>query len=284
MLEEIEYKYEYLAHLVDNSMGVEPWLWEFIRRNDEYRSLFRGLNELLPKSPMHFAGPVYSDTDMFLQSEDKQTIRIIWTMREKFGITPNANVKADPVGNYLTKEIPYQGTINEIYVVGFPNPEIPYNRFKSPPVIKGAKPIEKASFNERSVSLRERKPERFKQYCTQIIEKISPSQDLKNTIYIGISRYARKEILRKYLEEIIENFIEPPQDVRLRLEQWRYYLIVFDLRITSDPRMTFGKISGHLSQAYPDNKDVIDEITIQKYFKKCQKLIESEYKKFMYLE
>lgn len=279
--DEVKKQYDYLDQYSYEDGDVYPWIWEFVRRNSEYRALFEQLSRLLPHAPLHLTGPVYGDSDTFLGSGDERTQQIITAMGEKFGIKPNARVTADRDGNYLKATIPYAGTISEVYTVGFPNPAVRYCDFTSKPVIQGGKPIASAVFNERAASLRERNPDRFNRYCAKVIEKISPSRDIRNTIYIGISRHARKEFLREKLEEILDSLQKP--GARLRKELWKYYLAVYDLRTSASPQMKFKDISDILSDAY-HLKELKSEITLQKYFTKCNTYIESGFLKFMYLQ
>ena len=127
--------------------------------------------------------------------------------------------------------------------------------------------------------------DQFNQYCFKMINKISPSLDIENTLYVGISLNAKKEDLKAQLERLIDEHVKTPNSARFHPDKWKYGLIVRDIRNDRSVRMTptFSEICELLSSTYPDDKNLIVEQNIQNYYRNAESLISSDFKSHMYL-
>ena len=118
-----------------------------------------------------------------------------------------------------------------------------------------------------------------------MINKISPSLDIENTLYVGISLNAKKEDLKAQLERLIDEHVKTQKGARFYPNKWKYGLIARDIRNDSTVRRTpsFGDISGLLASTYPNDDNLTDEKNIQNYYKTAETLISSGFKSHMYL-
>ena len=118
-----------------------------------------------------------------------------------------------------------------------------------------------------------------------MINKISPSLDIENTLYVGISLNAKKEDLKAQLERLIDEHVKTQKGAKFFPNKWKYGLIARDIRNDGSVRRTptFSEICELLSSTYPDDKNLKDEKNIQNYYKTAETLISSGFKSHMYL-
>lgn len=98
-----------------------------------------------------------------------------------------------------------------------------------------------------------------------------------DTLLLRVNLERSKEEIEKNLEDILKTY-KKRRTSSQRLDKWKYYIIVYDLR---KKQMTFKEIADILSTAYPDNKNLFDERNVEGYYDKACKLISGEYKKYI---
>ena len=177
IMENINTTYDYLDHI-----PVDGWMWEFIRRNFEYKSTYAELETLFPDTDISTTETYFSSQDLplGLVSNPKFVSKKLELLEKKFGVKPNTRV-GHISDSYLVKEVKGTG-----YSIGIPNPEKRYCDIDPKPVIRGSKPVATARFKEKAIQeLRHGDMENFYKYCYKTINKISPSLDIQNTLYVG---------------------------------------------------------------------------------------------------
>ncbi len=105
---------------------------------------------------------------------------------------------------------------------------------------------------------------------------------LENTVFVGISKTAKKEIVMKELEAIFDKYSEPPK-TKIRTDKWKYYLIVYDVMKTH-PNITQEILADILSKAYPEYLSRVDAKNIGDFYKNALALINGRYRKYLNLE
>ena len=281
--EDIKKQYDYLDQL-----HISGWLWELIRRNEKYKALARELSLQIKDTPLYAERFLTLGTwELKLDTLNARTQEILSVLQKEFGIKPNPSVSRSCNCSrcYLLADVKFPED-DRAMLVGFPHPETSYREFCHPPVIKGAKPVVAARIGSNALdALANGNGEQFSKYCSKMIDKISPSLDIENTLYIGIALNAKKEDLKEQLERIIDEHVKTPKRVKFYPEKWKYGLIVRDIRNDRSVKrtQTFDEISELLSSTYPDDKNLIVEKNIQNYYRTAETLISSGFKSHMYL-
>ncbi len=281
--ENIKKQYDYL-----DKLRISGWLWELIRRNEKYKALIRELSLQIKDTPFKAERILTASTwELKLDTLNARTREILSVLQNEFGIKPNPSVSrtCKCPRHYLLADVKFPED-DRAMLVGFPYPETSYREFCHPPVIQGAKPVASAKISSKALEALEKGDDNlFNQYCFKMINKISPSLDIENTLYVGISLSAKKEDLKAQLERLIDEHVKTPNSARFYPDKWKYGLIVRDIRNDTSARKTptFSEICELLSVTYPDDKNLVDEKNIQNYYKTAEALISSGFKSHMYL-
>jgi len=281
--EDIKKQYDYL-----DKLHISGWLWELIRRNEKYKALIRELSVQIKDTPFNAERFLTSSTwELKLDTLNVRTREILSVLQNEFGIKPNPSVSrtCKCPHHYLLAEVKFLED-DRAMLVGFPYPETSYREFCHPPVIQGAKPVASAKISSKALEALEKGDDNlFNQYCFKMINKISPSLDIQNTLYVGISLNAKKEDLKAQLERLIDEHVKASKRVKFFPDKWKYGLIVRDIRNDSTLKKTptFDEISSLLASTYPDDRNLMDEKNIQNYYKTAEALISSGFKSHMYL-
>ena len=100
---------------------IEGWIWEFVRRNREFRTIYESIRDL--SSTVQVSR--LSNNNMFRIEMPPVLANKLTDMEDKFGLRPNIEMKSSLV--------PSQFTIIDIEnskrVMGFPNPGLNYKEF-----------------------------------------------------------------------------------------------------------------------------------------------------------
>jgi hypothetical protein len=277
IVEDLKSKYEYLHEL-----SLDEWLWEFIRRNSEYKTIYTELKRDISETDFKQANDA-----QFTWSEVKFSSRAIADkfdrLEKGFGICPTLYFNPENSDSYLSNKIK-----GKEHVVSIPNPEKQYNEIKPDLQIRGSKPILFYTFKGKEVKeLLEGDKQKFNERCYRAIKRISPNSDIQNTLYIGISLNAKKEDLREYFEEIIDSPKFEPVDTRDRQKKWYFYIIVSDL--FNKHHLTFDEIAEKLKQEFPDmrkknsEESLFNYKTIFNWSATAADLISGKFRKFISL-
>ncbi len=281
--ENIKNQYDFL-----DSLHISGWLWELIRRNEKYKALIRELSLQIKDTPLNAERFLTLGTwELKLDTLNVRTREILSILQNEFGIKPNTSVarSCNCSRHYLLADVKFPED-DRAMLVGFPYPETAYREFCHPPVIHGAKPVAAAKIGSKALEALEKGDnDQFNQYCFKMINKISPSLDIENTLYVGISLNAKKEDLKAQLERLIDEHVKTPKSARFYPAKWKYGLIIRDIRNYSSAKKTptFGEISGLLASTYPEDNNLTDEKNITNYYKTVETLISSGFKSHMYL-
>jgi hypothetical protein len=183
-------QYDYM-----DTLPLEGWMWEFIRRNGNYKILHEECKKPETKYKEYLA---------------------------KLGQLADFALKPNYFSSNLDKSLFFVK-----FAIGIPNPKVSYNMFgDTKPDIIGFtsiipfKPQEEdlvdGSFSER--------------HSSYILNAISPSA-VSDTLYIGIDTKADINFIKKELDEkILKRYLMQQQNTRVRVDKWKYYLIAYDLR------------------------------------------------------
>ena len=293
-MEDIKTKYEYL-----DSIPLEGWLWEFIRRKGRYRETFTALKKELQDAELTSTSVFYSQQEEHLNLKATPSIEEKLELLEtEFGIKPHPRASPGNSKGYFIKQI--QGGNKFLALPDYHARYCGEDIFPFPTI--KARPIAVTKFRDEAKNLT---PDELNQYCHTLIEKISIT-DKSKMLYLGIALNARKEdlwssfdfILTKYVEE------EPPERYN-KFKKWKLYLIYYDLYLpeyfimkekqkegfTVYDREIKRKIAHTVKEAFPeDTKDWNPEKAKDwwKYldygFNEAKKLImENGYRKYLYL-
>jgi hypothetical protein len=276
IIEDLKSKYEHL-----NKLPLDGWLWEFIRRNREYKNIYSELKRDIAEgdfkqakgaqfgwSEIKFSSP--SITDKFDRLE------------KRFGICPTLYFNPDDSDSYLSKQ--FKG---KEYAVCIPNPAKQYNEINPELKIRGSKPILSYKFKEHAVKeLLERDKQKFYEHCYKAINRLSPNSDIPNTLYIGIALNAKKSDVEKELKKLMSSPDMKTKKERIRPKEWKYYLIVYDLYEFMEERNMvnhFIKIEQLLTRTYPKDKNKFKPEYLEDYYNKAYLLMEKDFKKYLYI-
>lgn len=273
-----------------DSMHLEGWIWEFIRRNRDYRWLY---SEIKKEYPSKKYPKINKAFDFLLRDFGMEAVKHRPTM------TPL------PKEHFLIYQSP--GVTD-----CFPNPYIKYNEFKQykPVMLKGdivRALIPPAIYKDTQMRINEpyKMPQHwinkdkqlsqkgldlhhgdknFNYICVHTMTRVLEVFEMEDTIYLGISRYAELPDVKTELDKIYKNYVTPVSSVREMRKEWQYYLKAYDLN--EEKKYKPKDMAPHLypkeSNEYPDGYPVTKKIS--KQIQEAEKLInEKQYLKFLSL-
>lgn len=265
-------------------LDLEGWIWEFIRRNSGYQALYTKFIQLSSKC---------KSID-FCEYTNYAVLLIEGQGRKVFLPDNKRNVNFDTLFEIITGLGNYSLNFNQLFksekvhplhfslirleknlYFGLPNPDMPYRVFGlEKPIINGATPIKfiTGEFIELG-----KMSDNFDKGCSRILNETLLHKNLNDTLFVSISRGAGVEEVEQALKRILKNYIVPKK-IRMRPKEWRYYLIVFDLK---KKNKSISEIINLLINAFPHNKNIFDEKNINNYYKNALVLIDGGYKEFL---
>lgn len=264
-----------------DSLPFEGWMWEFIRRNEE----FLKLNEKIQKD--------FSQIELSLSDDnviDKNKLRIkmppgfsntLTCLENHFGLRPNLQNEGDLDPDFFTIIRIEQSEIQ----MGIPNPSRKYTEFgQIKPFIIGILPISSHIIDHAMINeWKNGDLDKFQKYCVKMITKILPPTDIENTLYIGINLNAKKEDILYLFEDILDTN-KPRVTSRRDKNVWKDYLMVYDLhnlkRKGIEKRLTYDMIEELLTSTHGYNKNLNYNI-VADYYRKANNLINSGFKKYL---
>lgn len=255
-----------------DSMPLEGWIWEFIRRNKSYWKHFS-----LQKKDATYPFDCYG---------------LYGLIPYRFYKYPSKNIDHK---NFLliTKQLKGKEISATTCYEYFPNPGKRYCDFGTrKPFIRGLLNVKIHDF--RNDSFRPdfdcNNPEYQKYCCTIVTNYLAIEDDPLSTLYLGISLKARKEDIIKDIEGILKHYKKPlktkfaktpKKNENLLIKNsniWKSYLIVYDLVSKGS---SYKNVSNKLSEY---NETYGSEKTIETHYKAAEKLINGDYKKHLLLE
>jgi hypothetical protein len=131
-------------------------------------------------------------------------------------------------------------------------------------------------------------------FTKDVLNTFSP-KDVEDTIFVAISKSAKKKDIMDQIEIIVDKFVRRT-NVKIRDDKWKYYLIVYDLREKGS--LTFDSIANILTSAYPkteknrikngkkekinaSSENLFTEKNIENFWKTALTLINGKYKEYL---
>lgn len=288
-----------------DSMPLDGWFWEIIRRSPAYKTLCDELAALsVPISKEH------SDTiDMRL---DDIGISIQYLFPPKSGIPLPPYLEPCYLIDHDDPEAEQKKVVKrELEVV--PRPNLSYhdfcrlseNRYGFGPaflLVRGVRPscqiITPKQLRANVEIFKDLLYEKTKSEMgigfimteEQFIEKFLRlslsmffSENADDTILVRIDKKAKIKEVEEYLLPELRKHLKSSKPKIRAFEKWKYYLIVYDLK-TRHPDWSYDDISDVLNDAFPPSKEymVLDSRTILNYYKQALFLLNGEYKKYLY--
>ena len=269
---EIPAKYDYM-----DSLPMEGWAWEFVRRNKKYIEAFNELEKTVK------AGAWNDECNKRLSELRKVAL-------------PNGLVicrvssvwEADKENLLILKLPPYEGeraVFNKYFGSGnhlgiIPRPEARYCDFTAGMMFRPQIP-DYGIFESLDLLLNQQKTLKFSPESN--IPIVTPSANLNEDVfYIAISKRANIAYLKEHMLADVANILEKDKP-RVRQRKWRYYLIVFDLKQKFNDKMSYDDIAAILIQAYPDEKSeyFADTRNINHWYEYATSLIDGGFKKYL---
>lgn len=238
-----------------DDMPLEGWIWEIIRRSETYNREYEKLEKTV-KSKKGIAEAL----GIFQEEAEKMGIDIPYRFHfEK-------NFKKANQDYFLNIEL------NELdATIAIPKPQCKYINLDERISIKGTSPVivipHEGLIKDSSEGVLD---EDLLNYLA-----VSTPED---TIYVGISRSAKVEDIEKHLLPLLRKYLKSAKP-RIRDDKWKYYLICYDLR---NQGLSYKEIADILSNDYPDNENLFAERNIENYYSAALKLIQSDYKEYLY--
>jgi hypothetical protein len=99
----------------------------------------------------------------------------------------------------------------------------------------------------------------------------------QDTLLLAIDLNSTKDQIMKDVERLL-SIHKDSRRSRLRLDLWKYYLIVYDL---AKKGANYSEISSMLAKAYPANEKLYSERNIENYLNMAEKLIAGDYQKYL---
>jgi hypothetical protein len=291
-----------------DDMPLEGWMWEFIRRTNAYNSLFNLyqkerteiLEEVGKVFKEHFSPEEKPDLskEVFIRlANDEETKEALLTKHiysiESWPVTKrlfDLNEKAREMG--ISIEITDNELTSEVEFF-YPDPTRRYNQF--PQELKPSTiykyPVKHYTYESLLDFCKNHcdgppSPPVFIPFddpylVADVVSGPFAIHSKEDTLFLGISRNAKKELIMRHIEEILDLYLNPSRE-RMRIDKWKYYLICFDSR---KHEYTYSAISEILIDAFPSNKRVLDEKNIENYWKQAHLLIDGgEYKKYFVIK
>lgn len=125
--------------------------------------------------------------------------------------------------------------------------------------------------------------EQFIEKFLRLSLSIFYSEDADDTILVRIDKKAKIKEVEEYLLPELRKHLKSSKPKIRAFEKWKYYLMVYDLK-TRYPGWSYDDIADVMNGAFPPTKEylVLDSRTIQNYYKQALFLLNGEYKKYLY--
>lgn len=214
-----------------DTMSMEGWQWEFIRRNAQYEKLYCEVKDIFSK---HNNGELFRDIP---KRKSAKIYKLLWKVEKQFFITPfyNHNDYGDciPNPNFSYNKLPdsmkpfirHQETLPT--VIGLSEEDLE-KRIKG----KIKEGYLDTKFIEQLLSMDKELAYQKIVHCL-----LSPTLS-RNVLYIGISLDASKDKVKEDMERLLNKHIRPKidkGDAKRRLDKFKSYLIVWDERRLRKP-------------------------------------------------
>jgi hypothetical protein len=280
--DDIRIRFEYLEKL-----PIDGWIWEFLRRSKTFRSIVNAIKQHAARVELSLSDDKPNTRAGFRIEMPSRFSDRLTTLEHEFGFRPNMREEEELD--------PQQFTIIRIEdsprVMAFPNLDLKYTEFcKIKPCIVGVVPVKHAVIGPAMVKeWKTGDSDIFHEQCTKLITTVLPPSSIEDTLYLGISRKAKSADIVKYIEKLLGE--EPRSDTRETSREWKYYLIVYDLRTEKEQGkndLSLYDLAELLSPIYladrtkkKDDQRELESSDISRYNKKARNIIKGDFRKYL---
>jgi len=268
-------QYTYL----NDDLELSGWMWEFIRRNPNYKMLYNDIKQDIEK--MTNAKGDATLKSFVIKIKKGSVFQKILRLKREFNISIffPSNLDRSEVNNFMK----IRG-LN--FTIGMPNPDVSYDKFTFHyPEIGGVKAIR---FNQLDHNIANKNyrhlatQNRFKTYCSDVLLSLAPTT-LKNTLYVGISLGANKDEVKRQLSAMVDKYFTEKAKKRKNLLEWRYYIIAYDLSQAGNNHNEIGDIMAEAFVNDGDNDERLFNMwNVKNYCRKGRDLIFDEFREYFY--
>jgi len=275
-----------------DSMPLEGWIWEIIRRSEEYTKDYKELEIILTNSERD----AFSISEFFAVAEKRSIDLVAFSLEFGANGLPREFIRVpDPDYFLVTGDL------------SIPKPQSKYIDVKDSLEVGAIEPVTFYPYKkyiDREIHSLHKVLGEFDGTLISQEDDVAAAEHLfvrhlaistpEDTIYVGISRKARIKDIEKCLLKKIRGYLTPKKK-RERDDRWKYYLIVYDLK-EENPNLNYEDVSNILIDAYPDVKtktgkktqlveggDFFDTKKCENFYKSALALINGDYKKYLYL-
>ena len=259
-------EYDYMDSL---SSG---WKWEFLRRNKKYIEAFNNLEQSVKSGDWNDGcEKILSELQGIASSAGLLIGKmscVLKDVRAKFLI-----LKLPPFKGHMAIGNKYFGSSHHVDIV--PRPQARYcdlGGLMFIPKMQGYKIYESFKDLQNNAKI---------SYFSFSEEKFLPPGDYtKDFFYIAVSKNTDIADLRKKLLKSIATILNKhKKQQRARENEWKYYLIVYDLKQRFKDKISYGEIADILNDAYPEanKKDFTETRNINTWHKSATSLIKGDF-------
>jgi len=276
--ERVRAEYEYL----NDGMPLETWVWEFIRRNPHYITLFNDIKHDFVK----FRDDLNKEDNFESQLEyiaDGLISKKLEKLADEFGIRALFYEKQPhDANNFMVVD----GL--KLFIV-IPNPSATYDAFCCHyPMMYGTSAVIPFKFDPKmakryehlSPDLRTRS---FNKDCRDIMLETLAADHFSDTLYLGVSLNANKDDIYAELKSIVNHHFKHKATKRKRKKEWKYYLVAHDL---SNAGKDYSEIVDIMGAAFSEdgkaNDKLFDMENIENYHDEALKLINGKFREILY--
>lgn len=286
-LEQIEKKAKEVKEVYDymNTMPLEGWFWEIIRRSPAYMTACKELLEAWQDAEKR-----NSDFPALLKKLEGLGLGInsgfLGTrLNHKLGFSDDYDELMEK-NFYLFRFHPLQtddgGELeygDGAAFHGVPNPERAYVDFErcQKPLIH-CKAVLDVTYDELMTVGYGAEGQAIP--IDEILNSFSIGGNPGKTFYLAVSKTAPLNQIEEEIGAIIREHVVPRQTKIRAFDKWKFYMMAYDLSQSHPAR----EIADLLLNAFPDHDVFFDEQTIVNYQKNARHLLAGEYKKYLFIQ
>jgi hypothetical protein len=303
-----------------DSMPLEGWTWEFIRRNCDYRKYYtnycselkKPLHERIYSFLHHFGMDVNRNNYYPLPEEKFLTIK----GDVAYGI-PNPDITFDDFQRHYSEKRKEHLRVHEEFLkIGnlkeylekksiFANGKNPkeyreeleiYLKENCMPIILKSKIVKARKFNNHYLNRYKQlsnkkdifKDTDFTSYCVHTLFTLAPA-DVEDTLYLGISLSAKKDDIIREIARILKYQKKPIKIKSPKSQKKNKNPLIGKSKIWKSYLIIYDLIKRERGMSFKDASDILSEYdesyagekVIERHYKAAEALINGDYKKFL---
>jgi hypothetical protein len=244
--------------------SLEKWIREFLLRNDKF----------------------INDCDKFLKLKDSEKVNYLVKLKKKYKVYIHFKVKL--IKNHIVRELNIslpEEAVNAFRIFPYDDGESKHvkdlrNKIKTWDSQDNKK---KVNWSNYSIGLDNSSNAKRGNSAKAALEHLLWLPDQNgyyppgDTLLLAINLNMPKETIERDIQEILKIHKQRRKGT-LKIDKWKYYIIVYDLRQKNIP---YEEIEQKLSEAYSNNEDDFDIKNLKNYFERAVELINGDYKKYI---